>query len=63
MPFTAFEIDDTPEFIFSESPGIGDGTMEVEGDGATNGEFADCKGVVALLCEVRIFCWSICGEE
>lgn len=63
MLFPAFEIDEIPEFIFSESPGIGDGAMEVEGDGATNGEFTDCRGVPVLVCEDRILCWSICGEE
>lgn len=46
--FPAVDSDETPGLIFSESPGMGDGTMEVEGDGAMKGEFADCKGVPAL---------------
>lgn len=49
MLFPAFDSDETLELIFSESPGIGDGAMEVEGDGTMNGEFTDCRGVPALV--------------
>lgn len=48
---------------FSESPGIEDGTTGVEGDGTTNGELTDCKGVPVLVTDDRRFCWSSWGEE
>lgn len=49
-------IEEIPELSFSDSPGIGDGAKGVEGDGTTNGEFADCKGVPAFVRDVSKFC-------
>lgn len=62
--FPAFVSDETADMGFSESPGIGDGaTGEVEGDGTTKGELADCKGVPVLVIDESRLCWSTCGEE
>ena len=49
-------IEEIPALSFSDSPGIGDGAKGVEGEGTTNGEFADCKGVPAFVTGVSKFC-------
>lgn len=60
--FPTLDSDETP-FILSNSPGPGSGDAEeVEGEGTANGEFAECKGVPDLVCELNMPCWSICGD-
>lgn len=57
--FPAILCDATPALTFSESPVIGDEAKGVEGDGTTNGELVDLRGVPDLERDAKIFCWSI----
>ena len=54
--FPAFVCAETPDVGFSDSPGIGDGAIGVEGDGTTKGELADCKGVPVLVMDESRLC-------
>ena len=49
----AFDIDETPEIGFSESPGIGDGAKGGEGVGPNKGELEDCRGVATFVRDGR----------